>query len=88
MGNCTSRLKKKKKDSETDDAKATNTKPNEDVTYASIDHSTARGVRRPKASPNDDCDYATVYIPPALQRRPESDSSSKGDCEDDYVPMG
>ncbi|XP_034549088.1 uncharacterized protein si:ch211-214p13.7 [Notolabrus celidotus] len=87
MGSCTSRIKKKNKGDSTDDTN-TNTKVDEDVTYASIDHGTAKGSRRTRATTVDDCDYATVYVPPALLPRPESDSSSKGECEDDYVPMG
>ncbi|CAJ1079550.1 uncharacterized protein si:ch211-214p13.7 [Xyrichtys novacula] len=84
MGACTSRLKKKGGgDSRADK----NAKPNEDVTYASIDHSASTGSRRTRATTVDDCDYATVYVPQALQPQPVSESSSKGDCEDDYVLM-
>ncbi|KAM6978342.1 uncharacterized protein LKV04_013736 [Tautogolabrus adspersus] len=89
MGNCTSGTKKKRKgDSTTNDKNSTNTTPNEDVTYASIDHSTAKSSRQTRASTVDDCDYATVYMPAALQPQHESEGSIKGDCEDDYVLMG
>lgn len=60
--------------------------PKEDVTYASIDHGNAKKSRRARATTDDDCDYATVNIPAALQ--PESETSSKDECEDDYVLMG
>ncbi|XP_041663412.1 uncharacterized protein si:ch211-214p13.7 [Cheilinus undulatus] len=86
MGNCTSGTKKKRKGDSTADE--TNSKPNEDVTYASIDHSAATGSRRARAASVDDCDYATVYIPPTLQPKPETEESTKGDCDDDYVLMG
>ena len=61
--------------------------PNEDVTYASIDHSTSKGLGRTRATTDDDCDYATV-VPAALQPEPVSDCSSKDECADDYVLMG
>lgn len=85
MGSCTSGLKNKKKDAP-DDKNSTDNKPKEDVTYASIDHSSVRASRRTRVSLNDDCDYATVNIPAAL--RHESDCSSKEEREDDYVLMG
>lgn len=60
--------------------------PKEDVTYASIDHSTAKGSKRTRATTDDDCDYTTVNVPAALP--PESECSSRDECEDDYVLMG
>ncbi|GAA6236204.1 uncharacterized protein si:ch211-214p13.7 [Lates japonicus] len=88
MGNCASGTKKKRKgDSATDD-RSTDTKPAEDVTYASIDHSTAKGSRTARAQTDDDCDYATVNVPAALQPEPDSECSSKDECADDYVLMG
>ncbi|XP_041807456.1 uncharacterized protein si:ch211-214p13.7 [Chelmon rostratus] len=87
MGNCTAGITKKRKgDSAPDDKSNTDNKPKEDVTYASIDHSTAKKSRRTRATTDDDCDYATVNIPAALQ--PESETSSKDEREDDYVLMG
>ncbi|XP_034431216.1 uncharacterized protein si:ch211-214p13.7 [Hippoglossus hippoglossus] len=83
MGNCTSRTKKKRKDESAPDDK-----PVEDVTYASIDHSTAKGPRTSRAVSDNDCDYATVQVPAALQPQPECGSSSKDECADDYVLMG
>ncbi len=59
--------------------------PGEDVTYASIDHSSVRRSGRARASADDECDYATVQVPAALQ--PESEASSKDEREDDYVLM-
>ncbi|XP_071332523.1 uncharacterized protein [Trachinotus anak] len=89
MGNCTSGTKKKRKgDSEPDDRSRADNKPTEDVTYASIDHSTAKGSRTSRALPDNDCDYATVNVPAALQPEHESDGSSKEECADDYVLMG
>ncbi|KAM7380375.1 hypothetical protein PAMP_003677 [Pampus punctatissimus] len=87
MGNCTSGIKKKRKGDSADDKSNTNTKPIEDVTYASIDHSSAKGSRRTRTTTDDECDYATVNIPAALQAEPESDGS-KDECSDDYVLMG
>lgn len=52
--------------------------------YASIDLSTAKGSRPTRGTPDDDCDYATVNVPAAL----ESEGSSKEECTDDYVLMG
>ncbi|XP_033181707.1 uncharacterized protein si:ch211-214p13.7 isoform X2 [Anabas testudineus] len=79
MGNCTSGIKKKKKgDSAVDDKK-----PTEDVMYASIDH-TSKGARPSRETNDDDCDYAIVNVPAAL----ESECSSKDECTDDYVLMG
>ncbi|XP_044072742.1 uncharacterized protein si:ch211-214p13.7 [Siniperca chuatsi] len=89
MGNCTSGIKKKRKgDSGPDGKNSTDNKPNEDVTYACIDHSTGKGSRRTRATTDDDCDYATVNVPAALQPKCESECSSKDECEDDYVLMG
>ncbi|XP_040912923.1 uncharacterized protein si:ch211-214p13.7 [Toxotes jaculatrix] len=89
MGNCTSGIKKKRKgDSAPDDRSKTDNKTPEDVTYASIDHSTIKGSRTTRALTDDDCDYATVNVPAALQTETASDSSSKDDCADDYVLMG
>ncbi|XP_070694714.1 uncharacterized protein [Pempheris klunzingeri] len=86
MGNCTSGIKKKRKgDSVPRDKSSTDNKPNEDVTYASIDHNTVKGSRRTRNSTIDNCDYATVNVPAALH--PESECSSKDECEDDYVLM-
>ncbi|CAI5655798.1 uncharacterized protein si:ch211-214p13.7 [Oreochromis aureus] len=91
MGNCASGKKKEKGDSEPDD-KTVNDKPNEDVTYASINHENAKGARQGRPPTNqitdDDCDYATVNIPEALQPHSESECSSKDECADDYVLMG
>ncbi|XP_036964535.1 uncharacterized protein si:ch211-214p13.7 [Acanthopagrus latus] len=87
MGNCTSRIKKKSEgNSVPDDKRGTDSKPSEDVTYASIDHTSVNSSRRPRPTTDDDCDYATVNVPAALQR--ESECSSKEECEDDYVLMG
>lgn len=58
--------------------------PKEDVTYAYIDHSTAKESRR--ATTDADCDYAIVIVPAAPQ--PESECSPKDECDDDYVLMG
>ncbi|PWA31501.1 hypothetical protein CCH79_00002670, partial [Gambusia affinis] len=65
MGNCTSGQKKKKKGNSTDgntDGSNEN-KPNDDVTYASINHPTGQGLRPEKATneyeDDNDCDYAT-----------------------------
>ncbi|XP_073329992.1 uncharacterized protein [Pagrus major] len=87
MGNCTSRIKKRSKgNSAPDDNSGTDSKPKEDVTYASIDHTSVKRSGRPTATTDDDCDYATVNIPAALQ--PESEGSSKEEIDDDYVLMG
>ncbi|XP_035532707.1 uncharacterized protein si:ch211-214p13.7 [Morone saxatilis] len=87
MGNCTSGIKMKRKGgSSPDDNSSADNKPKEDVTYASIDHNSAKGSRRTRATPDDDCDYATVNVTAALQ--PQSESSSKEECDDDYVLMG
>nr|XP_046260806.1 uncharacterized protein si:ch211-214p13.7 [Scatophagus argus] len=123
MGNCTSGKRKKLEGNSGPDVKSsTDKKPKEDVTYASIDHGTAQGSRRTRATTDDDCDYATVKVPaddcdyatvkipaddcgyatvkvPAddcgyatvkvpAALRPESECSSKDECEDDYVLMG
>lgn len=59
--------------------------PNEDVTYASINHETMQGQRRIIA--NTDCDYATVGLPQNLVPETVSNCSSKEECTDDYVLM-
>lgn len=41
-----------------------------------------------RAQTDDDCDYATVNVPAALQPEPDSECSSKDECADDYVLMG
>ncbi|KAL6100957.1 uncharacterized protein ACO6RY_07990 [Pungitius sinensis] len=84
MGNCISRKKKNRKDG---NSRAHN-KPQEDVTYASIDHGKAKGPSRPRASTDDDCDYATVNVPAALPSAPVSECSSKDEGAEDYVLMG
>lgn len=64
--------------------------PNEEVTYASIDHITAKASKTNHPRPtkvmadDDDCDYAIVHIPAA----PSDSDSSKDECADDYVLMG
>ncbi|XP_076730988.1 uncharacterized protein LOC143412941 [Maylandia zebra] len=92
MGNCASGKKKEKGDSEPDDKTVNDKQPNEDVTYASINHDKAKGARHNRPPTNqitdDDCDYATVNIPAALQPQSESECSSKDECPDDYVLMG
>lgn len=60
--------------------------PREDVTYASIDLPADKGSRRTRAASDDDCEYAMVIVPKPLQ--PESASTSKDECDDDYVVMG
>jgi len=62
--------------------------PNEDVTYASINHTNVRESRRAMTTSNNDCDYATVNVPAELLAEAESDTSSKEECADDYVLMG
>ncbi|XP_035810701.1 uncharacterized protein si:ch211-214p13.7 [Amphiprion ocellaris] len=88
MGSCTSGLKKKSKGDFSPDNKSRDNKPNEDVTYASINHSTSKGSRRARINTDDDCDYAIVNVPAAPQPDPESECSSKEECADDYVLMG
>lgn len=83
MGNCCSRQKKDEKVDTSNDNKA-----NEDVTYASINHTNVQGSRRTKATIDNDCDYAIVNIPAALQPEAVSECSSKDECTDDYVLMG
>lgn len=58
----------------------------EDVTYASVDLSTDKGFRRPRAPSDSDCEYSTVQLPAAPPR--DSAASSANDCEDDYELMG
>ncbi|KAM6955319.1 uncharacterized protein PEZ65_001941 [Lycodopsis pacificus] len=84
MGNCTSRIRKNQK---ADGHSSTHSKPHEDVTYASIDHSTAKGLHRTRDT-DDDCDYATVHVPAAQQPDRVSECSSKDEGADDYVLMG
>lgn len=60
--------------------------PSEEVTYASIDHSST--TPRATTDNDNDCDYATVTVPRAFLREVESDCSSKEDCGNDYVLMG
>ncbi|XP_068457893.1 uncharacterized protein si:ch211-214p13.7 [Clinocottus analis] len=89
MGNCTSRIKKTRKgDCAADGTSSTQNKPPEDVLYASINHITAKGSRRTRAITHDDCDYATVHDPAALQPELVSECSSKDEGADDYVLMG
>ncbi|XP_075963192.1 uncharacterized protein LOC142966751 [Anarhichas minor] len=89
MGNCTSRIKKNRKgDYAADGKSSTHNKPHEDVTYASIDHSTAKGSSRTRATNDDDCDYAIVHVPAARQPERVSECSSKDEGADDYVLMG
>lgn len=61
---------------------------NEDITYASINHNTAKGSRRTRVISEDDCDYATVNIPETVPTEAVSECSSKEECADDYVLMG
>ncbi|XP_040004304.1 uncharacterized protein si:ch211-214p13.7 [Xiphias gladius] len=89
MGNCASRTKKKRReDSAPDDRSSRDKKCTEDVTYASIDHSTAKGSRTTRVLTDNDCDYAIVNAPASLQPETESEHSSKDECADDYVLMG
>ncbi|XP_056293888.1 uncharacterized protein si:ch211-214p13.7 isoform X2 [Pseudoliparis swirei] len=89
MGNCTSRSKKSRKgDCATDGNSSTQTQPAEDVLYASINHSTAKASRRTTSPADDQCDYATVHLPEALQPELVSECSSKDEGADDYVLMG
>lgn len=62
--------------------------PQEDVTYASIDHGNTKGPSRARTSADDDCDYATVYVPAALAAADVSECSSKDEGAEDYVLMG
>lgn len=62
--------------------------PAEDVLYASINHSTAKASRRTTSPADDQCDYATVHLPEALQPELVSECSSKDEGADDYVLMG
>ncbi|XP_034417235.1 uncharacterized protein si:ch211-214p13.7 [Cyclopterus lumpus] len=89
MGNCTSRIKKSRKgDCAEDGNSSTENKPPEDVLYASINHVTAKVSRRTATPTDDDCDYATVHVPAALQPELVSECSSKDEGADDYVLMG
>ncbi|KAF3843152.1 hypothetical protein F7725_002001 [Dissostichus mawsoni] len=56
--------------------------------YASIDHTTTKGPSRTRATADDDCDYATVFVPAPPQPERLSQCSSKDECADDYVLMG
>ncbi|XP_078795777.1 uncharacterized protein LOC144988761 [Oryzias latipes] len=86
MGNClTSRAKKKRKGASTRSHKSIDGKPNEDVTYASINHENMQAQRR--FIENDNCDYATVGPPQNLVPETVSNCSSKEECTDDYVLM-
>lgn len=58
----------------------------EDVTYASVVHSTEKRSRRPQKPSDDGCEYAMVQVPAAPRRG--SAASSTNDCEEDYVLMG
>lgn len=82
MGNCTSGIKKKT----TGKSASDDNKPSDDVMYASIDHSNTK-ASKPRAACDDDCDYAIVNVPAALQPEYESDCSSKEETADDYVLM-
>ncbi|KAM8855263.1 uncharacterized protein AB9W97_020228 [Spinachia spinachia] len=87
MGSCISRNKKERKGGNS----STHNQPREDVTYASIDHSNARGPRGTRAAAAaaaDGCDYATVSVPAALASAPVSECSSKDEGAEDYVLMG
>ncbi|XP_033965187.1 uncharacterized protein [Pseudochaenichthys georgianus] len=100
MGNCTSGKKKRKGDTAADGRNSTDSKeshltlciisrqPKEEVLYASIDHTTAKGPSRTIATADDDCDYATVFVPAPPQPDRVSQCSSKDECADDYVLMG
>ncbi|KAJ0070352.1 hypothetical protein NL108_007750 [Boleophthalmus pectinirostris] len=72
MGNCTSRKKKKSNARRTGvDSEHENdyTQPPEDVTYASIDHSSSKPTttRATTAESESGCDYATVNMPRAIE---------------------
>ncbi|MED6242093.1 uncharacterized protein si:ch211-214p13.7 [Girardinichthys multiradiatus] len=90
MGNCTSGQQKKKKGNAAPTDESNENRPNEDVMYASINH-TGLGPRQDKAAnkhqPDDDCDYATVKIQEEVPADSHSESS-KDECADDYVLMG
>lgn len=58
----------------------------EDVTYASIVHSTEKRSRSLRAPSDADCEYSVVQAPAAPHR--SSAASSSNDCEEDYVLMG
>ncbi|KAM4559110.1 uncharacterized protein PAE49_013625 [Odontesthes bonariensis] len=88
MGNCASGQKKKRKGDSASADKSKDNKPNEDVTYASINHTNVLQSRRAITTSDNDCDYATVNVPAALLAEVESESSSKEECADDYVLMG
>lgn len=75
-------------DTAADGRNSTDSKPKEEVLYASIDHTTAKGPSRTIATADDDCDYATVFVPAPPQPDRVSQCSSKDECADDYVLMG
>lgn len=59
--------------------------PNKEVTYASIDHSKARGRKPSRPADDYSCDYTTVVIP-ATTQIPSEGPSGDG-CDNDYVLM-
>ncbi|XP_061580415.1 uncharacterized protein si:ch211-214p13.7 [Cololabis saira] len=89
MGSCTSGLKKRRKGDSAPAEEVQNQKPGEDVTYASINHSSGPALRRPQAATDDDndCDYTLVKMPARNETDAQSESS-KEECADDYVLMG
>ncbi|XP_070980051.1 uncharacterized protein [Oncorhynchus clarkii lewisi] len=88
MGNyiCGTLRKKKNKDGDdSDDHSSPDTeKKEEDVTYATIDHSNTKTTGVIIDSHANDCDYAIVKPPTCLAHQ----SLIKEDCADDYVFMG
>ncbi|XP_056898647.1 uncharacterized protein si:ch211-214p13.7 isoform X6 [Takifugu flavidus] len=84
MGICTSQTKKKDASARTNNQSVD--QKEEDVTYASVDHSTDKGSRRPRAPSDSDCEYSTVQVPAALPHA--SAASAANDGEDDYELMG
>ncbi|KAM9710881.1 uncharacterized protein ACNS7B_024657 [Menidia menidia] len=87
MGNCISWIRKSNKGESASTGSNNNNKPNEDVTYASINHPNVQEVRRAQTTMDNECAYATVNIPAGLQPEEESECSSKEECADDYVLM-
>ncbi|XP_056898615.1 uncharacterized protein si:ch211-214p13.7 isoform X2 [Takifugu flavidus] len=102
MGICTSQTKKKDASARTNNqsvdqsiitmktsqssSRSVLQQKEEDVTYASVDHSTDKGSRRPRAPSDSDCEYSTVQVPAALPHA--SAASAANDGEDDYELMG
>ncbi|TWW80966.1 uncharacterized protein si:ch211-214p13.7 isoform X3 [Takifugu flavidus] len=86
MGICTSQTKKKDGASARTNNQSVDQQKEEDVTYASVDHSTDKGSRRPRAPSDSDCEYSTVQVPAALPHA--SAASAANDGEDDYELMG